>query len=431
MPRPLRFCMITTFYPPYNFGGDGIFVQRLANALARCGHQVEIIHCIDSYHLAAPPPSPAHEEHPNITLHGLKSPFGRLAPLVTQQTGFPLLHARRIRAILSQGFDVIHYHNISLVGGPGVLTYGSAIKLYTLHEYWLLCPTHALFRFNRAPCAKPSLCALCTLVAKRPPQLWRYAGLMERAIRHVDAFIAPSLTSQRKHEQMGFPGRIEHVPNFVSSDPAAISSAASARRSAAPPYFLFVGRLEKLKGLHTLIPLFLRQSRAELWIAGGGTEEPYLRALAQGSLRIRFLGQQTTEALFPLYRNAVAALYPSVNFQNGLPPASTRAGMGAPLVIMEAFSQKTPVIASNLGSLAAILAQTGGGLVYSSPDELLALVERFLEEPALRHDLGLRAYAAYQANWTVEVHLKRYLALIDQISNLRSASPIAGQKHPA
>src|SRR6185312_9111335 len=31
----LRICMLTTFYPPYNFGGDGIGVQRLAAAFAR------------------------------------------------------------------------------------------------------------------------------------------------------------------------------------------------------------------------------------------------------------------------------------------------------------------------------------------------------------------------------------------------------------
>jgi hypothetical protein len=30
--------MINTFYPPYNFGGDGIFVQRLSNELVRRGH---------------------------------------------------------------------------------------------------------------------------------------------------------------------------------------------------------------------------------------------------------------------------------------------------------------------------------------------------------------------------------------------------------
>jgi hypothetical protein len=51
--RPLRFCMITTFYPPYNFGGDGVFVQRLSNELARRNHQVEVIHCIDTYRLLA------------------------------------------------------------------------------------------------------------------------------------------------------------------------------------------------------------------------------------------------------------------------------------------------------------------------------------------------------------------------------------------
>ena len=31
--RPLRFCMVTTFYPPYHFGGDAVFVHRLAEAL--------------------------------------------------------------------------------------------------------------------------------------------------------------------------------------------------------------------------------------------------------------------------------------------------------------------------------------------------------------------------------------------------------------
>ena len=41
--RPLRFCMITTFYPPYAFGGDGLFVYRLANLLARRGHEVHVI----------------------------------------------------------------------------------------------------------------------------------------------------------------------------------------------------------------------------------------------------------------------------------------------------------------------------------------------------------------------------------------------------
>lgn len=58
----LRVCMLTTFYPPYNFGGDGIGVQRLSRALARRGHRVTVVHDADAYNLlsptADPPPLP-------------------------------------------------------------------------------------------------------------------------------------------------------------------------------------------------------------------------------------------------------------------------------------------------------------------------------------------------------------------------------------
>ena len=47
--KKLRFCMISTFYPPYNFGGDGLYVWLLSNELARRGHSVTVIHCLDSY----------------------------------------------------------------------------------------------------------------------------------------------------------------------------------------------------------------------------------------------------------------------------------------------------------------------------------------------------------------------------------------------
>jgi hypothetical protein len=45
--------MVTTFSPPYNFGGDGMFIYRLSNALAEQGHRVEVVHCIDAYRSVA------------------------------------------------------------------------------------------------------------------------------------------------------------------------------------------------------------------------------------------------------------------------------------------------------------------------------------------------------------------------------------------
>ena len=41
MSRPLSFLHLTTFYPPYSFGGDAMYIYRLAHALGDGGHHVD------------------------------------------------------------------------------------------------------------------------------------------------------------------------------------------------------------------------------------------------------------------------------------------------------------------------------------------------------------------------------------------------------
>lgn len=413
MDRPLRFCMITTFYPPYNFGGDGIFVHQLSNELAKQGHHVDVIHCIDAYRLLAhQEPVKNYDDHPNITVHGLKSPFGFLSPLATQLTGYPFFKSTRIRQILEKGFDVIHYHNISLVGGPKILEYGQGIKLYTMHEYWLVCPTHVLFRFNRTACVSPH-CFLCSLTYKRPPQSWRYLGLLEPAVKKVDVFITMSNFSKEIHYQMGLNVPIVNLPPFVSLGNAVSSTSEPFVDIWVKPYFLFVGRLEKLKGLQTLIPIFRHYRDARLLIAGKGSYEPQLRKLTETD-NIRFLGQISRLQLQALYRNAVAVIVPSTCFEV------------FPLVIIEAFSQQTPVIVRNIGGMPEIVKESGGGFIYDTEEELLAAFERLLAEPVYRRVLGLSGYETYQQKWTPEAHLKSYFALIREITtNSGIRSPVS------
>jgi glycosyltransferase involved in cell wall biosynthesis len=407
MNRRLRFCMITTFYPPYTFGGDGIFVQRLSNELARRGHQVDVIHCVDSYLLlAGHEPAPAEDNHPNVHVHGLRSPAGFLSPLAAQQTGFPLLKASAIQQILAQGFDVIHYHNISLVGGPRILEYGQGIKLYTMHEYWLVCPTHTLFRFNRAPCTRRR-CLACTLVYKRPPQWWRYTGLLPAAVKHVDAFLSLCRFCRDKHLELGLDIPIAHLPGFFPVEQAVAPPGRGPDFTAEEPYFLFVGRLEKLKGLHTLIPLFRRRPKARLLVAGAGGDETQLRRLSAGADNIHFLGHQNWEQLQALYRGATALILPSVWHDI------------FPLVVLEAFSQRTPVVATACGGLPEMVEESGGGVVYRSDRELLDAIERLAADPSLRDELGQRGYSALKRNWTAEAHLRRYLNLIDELASRR------------
>ena len=264
--------MITTFYPPYNFGGDGIFVYRLSNELATRGHHVEVVHCQDAYLLLADKaPSPPPQHHPNVVVHGLKSPFGFLSPLRNPADGVPDIQGKPPAGNSEHRLRCHQLPQCLARRRPRCPSdYGDAIKLYTLHEFWLVCPTHVLFKNNQSACERPS-CFTCNLVYRRPPPLWRYTSLMKSAVRHVDAFISPDRHTITKHREFGLDLPMVHLPHFV---PAGEETAVEKRReyedlqgTPSPP---FVGRLERIKGLQTLIPLFRRWTGARLLIAGTG-----------------------------------------------------------------------------------------------------------------------------------------------------------------
>ena len=72
--KPLRFCFLTTFYPPFHFGGDAIGIRRLARALVRRGHHVTVVHDVDTWRALAKGPDPAPEPEPEgltVELFGL------------------------------------------------------------------------------------------------------------------------------------------------------------------------------------------------------------------------------------------------------------------------------------------------------------------------------------------------------------------------
>lgn len=406
MSRPLNFLHLTTFYPPYSFGGDAMYIYRLAHALGDLGHHVDVIHCIDSYHLLHPAePEIKFADHPNVTTHGLRTGYGWLAPLVTHQSGKPYLNRKHILAVFNKKkFDVIHYHNISLLG-PNVLTFKSdasrAVKMYMTHEHWLICPTHVLWKFNRRPCEKPE-CLRCTIMAKRPPQLWRYTGQLEKASQHVDQFVSPSRFTAHMHAERGFPQPVAHLPYFIERVDNDWKSPGP--RPQEDPYFLFVGRLETIKGLQTLIPLWKNVDGIDLLIAGTGTAERQLRAEAASNPRIKFLGPLTQRQLGTLYFHALACIVPSITYETF--------GM----IIIESFARKTPVIARDLGALPEVIHDSGGGFIYRTEEELLAAMNRIAKSPTLRTDLGENGYQAFLKWWSREAHMGLYFDFLKKIA---------------
>jgi glycosyltransferase involved in cell wall biosynthesis len=403
MSRPLNFLHITTFYPPYSFGGDAMQIYRLSHALAESGHHVDVIHCVDSYHLLHPADPPLQfPEHPNVVRHELRSGLGLLSPLLSQQTGYPWLKHKTIRDVLrSRNFDVVHFHNISLFG-PGVLEIDApqsrTVKMYTTHEHWLICPTHVLWKFNRAPCDRPQ-CLRCTIQAGKPPQLWRYTGLLEQMAGRVDQFLSPSRFTARMHADRGFPFPLAHLPNFV--DRVDDDWQNPAPRPQEAPYFLFVGRLEKIKGPQTLIALWNRVPEHDLLMAGAGSDEAELRRMAAGNPRIKFLGPLPQSELGRLYYHAIACLVPSVTYETF--------GMTS----VEAFARKTPAIVRDLGALPELIEDSGGGLVFTTDDQLLAAIHSLAHSPSMRDEMGQKGYDAFSRSWCREAHLSAYFAFLE------------------
>lgn len=412
---PLRFCMVTTFYPPYNFGGDGVTVQRFARALVRRGHGVTVVHDEDAFLALAPghAPVPTRQDD-GVEVIGLRSRLGVLSPLLTQQSGRPVVHAAALRRVLDgDRFDVIHFHNVSLVGGPGALSFGTAVKLYTAHEHWLVCPTHVLWRHDREACPGRQ-CVRCTLRSRRPPQLWRATGYLDRQCAHIDAFIALSEFSRAKHHEMGFAREMEVLPPFLPAldDPEPAVDARPQQR----PYFLFVGRLERIKGLDDVIPVFRDYPHADLLVAGEGGHGASLRAAAEGIPGVRFLGRLEGPELQRYLHHAIAVIVPSVGYET----------FG--LVLIEAFRSRTPVIARRIGPFPEIVEACEGGALFSDPTEMLVAMRRLQHDPQYRTQCASAGHRGYVERWTEDIVVPRYLELVDRV---RSRKPPSVASNPA
>lgn len=401
MGERLRFCFLTTFYPPYNFGGDGIGIQRFARGLVRAGHHVTVMHDADAYNSLSPTkdPSTEHLEEDGVAVVPLKSRLGILGNLLTQQTGRPVVNGRRIaRLIAKGGYDVVNFHNASLVGGPGLLSYGAdAVRLYMAHEHWLVCPTHVLWRYGKERCDDKD-CLRCMLSYKRPPQLYRYNGYMERQLREVDTFIAMSEFSRAKHREFGFPHDMEVVSYFLPD-----VDDADTERQPSPhprPYFLFVGRLEKIKGLDDVIPIFRRYPQADLLIAGDGQYRAHLEQLAEGLENVKFLGRVSQSELRAYYENCIALVVPSICYET----------FG--IILIEAFRYGVPVIARRLGPFPEIVETAGGGELFETEDELVGALERLAGDRAHRDRCAASGHAAFRQRWCESAVIPKYLDIV-------------------
>jgi len=407
----MRFCMVSTFYPPFSFGGDAISVQHLSHALVRRGHEVTVVHDVDAYAVLRRGPMPAIREEDDdegVRVIRLKSRWGALSSLAVHQFGRPVVHAARFRELFRPGrFDAVVFHNPSLIGGPAILTWPEdAVTVYMAREHWLICPTHVLWRHGRERCDRRE-CLRCVASYRRPPQAWRYTGAVPRALGEVDVVIALSEFSRQKHREFGLTRRIEVLPNFMLDSELEPSPGESVRPQQRR-YFLFAGRLERIKGLDDVLPVFGAFPDVDLLIAGKGDDGLRLQGLAADLPNVRFLGLLPPSELRRYYRHAVACLVPSVGFE------------AFPRVLIEALSAGIPVVARDIGPAREVIAASGAGVLFSSPDELRARLASLLEDPGHRDRLARLALPSVREHWAESVVIPRFLDHIEAAARRRA-----------
>src|SRR3954449_4443130 len=101
----MRFCMATTFSPPWSFGGDAIQVRRLTHALADRGHEVTVVHSREGYAaMAGGPPAGPEPATPRVRVVGIDAGLGAASPTATYLSGRPLLSGKQLAAALDGGF---------------------------------------------------------------------------------------------------------------------------------------------------------------------------------------------------------------------------------------------------------------------------------------------------------------------------------------
>jgi len=407
----MKICMITSFFGRHSFGGDSVYVERLCHALLRRGHEVHIAYNSGAFSLVrGSQPERKYSPPQGIFVHDIGAGMrGKIAAFWNHQTGGAGSGFQALGALLKRHtFDVIHLHNVSLLGGrtlPLLLNEQThCIKLVTAHDYWWICPQNLFWKYGRRICEARD-CTFCTLMSRRPPQLWRHRDWFNRALSTVDAVLFPSRYAMELYRSRGFVHSKQFVlPGLLSADWCAIPGADGAsQRSRRRPYFVCAGRLVIEKGFQAVIPLMRQMPDVDLRIAGSGPAEDRLRRQSRGLPNVRFEGLLDHDQIRQLFRDARAIIMPS------LFPETF--GM----VAAEAMSLNIPVIARNRGALPELVAAASGGLLFDNEAQLADYMRRIASDDSLFCKLSRAASAQIPLMWFEDAHREAYLGIIAEL----------------
>lgn len=226
--------------------------------------------------------------------------------------------------------------------------------------------------------------ALYALMTGAAPAIGTFHAAAERSVgyaaaRPVLARAAGRLTARTAVSDAArvlvaryFPGDYRLTPNGVDHRRFAGASAAELGPG---KHVVFLGRIERRKGLEVLLQAMARLPKlnADLIVAGRGPEERRARALAARlMLRVRFLGAVSEEEKTRLLRAADVFCAPALG------------GESFGIVLLEAMAAGAPVVCSSLEGFAAVAGRAAVLVEPGDPGLLADALRRVLTDDTLR-----------------------------------------------
>lgn len=378
-------------------GGMNVYVRQLARRLGRQGYQVDIF-------------TRRHDpEDPQIV------PIGERARVIHIKAG-PL-------AIVKED---LYQHIPEFIYELGAFQQAECARYDLIHShYWLsgrigmklsrrwriphiaTFHTHARTKLKASPAAR---------------EVDRRACVEEVVMDSVDAIVASTVVERDEITELygAAHSKIKVVPPGVDLDLFKPSDKTQSRRAlniaADARVVLFVGRMERLKGIDILlraVNLLRARASARLVIVGGGQEDDAellrLKALA-AQLRIQdmvtFTGAVEQERL-PAYYNAADVM--------AMPSYYESFGLAA----LEAMACATPVVVSKVGGLQTFIEHGSAGYLIPKqcPEPFARAIDTLLADPALADAMGNAARRkASKMSWdrTAKAMLKCYQPLLNR-----------------
>ena len=329
---------------------------------------------------------------------------------------------RDIRKIIREEVvDIVHVHNTLNLISPAVYYAAHSLQVpivQTMHNFRLLCPAGTFYRDGHIceDCVKKSLACAVKHGCYRQSRLQTLICVISTVIHRMTGIYKKSnyicltefnreklfMLNQKHSTDIINPNKVYIKPNF-SFDIQSEKNSFDVRGK----HYLYIGRVEEIKGMDILLGAFAELPQYQLCIAGTGNDlEKYKNMVRQkGFENISFLGFLKGNELQKALEGAKAIIVASQWYETF--------GM----IIAEAYGAHKPVIVGNVGNIGLLVEEglTGLKFEYNSVDALINAIQQFEEMDT--SEWGENSYKKYLAEFHPINNYRVLMAIYKSIDN--------------